>query len=241
MNEEIPTKMPGAVSSDQESNSEKEQAIWENENTTILIPLKKDAKVEESSMGPRNTASSTDSTISQADQSNEGSMATGDYVDIGEVDGNKFTGIPSELRLRRKHNDDDDQSNDSMPSLVSWLGNSFRSQSSNTSTARSVAASSSSVFDGARSVAASSSSVFDGSEEYSSIPSINTIKTFQTTESEIKTVKTKNYVPGVVTPKKEKRWEMSASPRIENVVSAVPPRARRGDDEIPAQVARQKD
>ncbi|KAG7362014.1 hypothetical protein IV203_025680 [Nitzschia inconspicua] len=130
-------------------------------------------------------------------------------------------GIPSELRLRyrKQHsnnddsnedsnedsNDDDEEedednsgnnnnnncdcdSTDSMPALVSYLERSFRLQPS------------------LKGSSVGSSAGIDFADDSSSIPSINTIKTFATTESEVATVKTKNFIPGIVTPKKDKRW-----------------------------------
>ncbi|KAL3915732.1 MAG: hypothetical protein SGILL_005509 [Bacillariaceae sp.] len=96
-----------------------------------------------------------------------------------------------------KSEDNDNKSTGSMPSLVSFLGNSVRSQAS--STAASVSGFSSSN--------RSSVGGLDFEMSFSTIPSINTIKTFGSGESGIQTVKTKNYIPGVVVPKKDKRWE----------------------------------
>jgi hypothetical protein len=88
----------------------------------------------------------------------------------------------------------DDKSTGSMPSLVSFLGNSFRSQTSSVASAISN-----------KSSACSSAGV--EYDSFSTIPSINTMKTFASNESGTPTVKHRNYVPGVTTPKKEKRWE----------------------------------
>jgi len=139
----------------------------------------------------------------EGDESKEGSIAVVPENGDGE---NRVSGIPTELRLRR---DDNDQSSSSMPSLVSFLGNSFHSQSSTKS--------------------AAASSVFECTE-YSSIPSIATIKTFQTTESEVKTVKHKNFKPGVVTPKQERRWETSESAvTVSDKASRLPTRGKSDD------------
>jgi hypothetical protein len=132
-------------------------------------------------------------------------------------------GIPTELRLLcyRKQNsdgnsncnevhnndddndDDDDDDNDDdedsdtdsdtfdrMPCLVSYYSGSFRSLSSSASNKGSV-----------------TSCGIDFADDCSSIPSINTIKTFATTESEVATVKTRNFIPGVVTTQRERRWD----------------------------------
>jgi hypothetical protein len=124
-------------------------------------------------------------------------------------------GIPAELRLRyRKQRsgsldekdaladdtNDDNHSTDSMPSLVSYLGSSFRSQSS-------------SIGSNVRGSSVASSAGIDFADDCSSIPSVNTIKTFATTESEVATVKHKNYIEGIVTPKKERRWDESGAIR----------------------------
>jgi hypothetical protein len=124
-------------------------------------------------------------------------------------------GIPAELRLRYHKQrtgsldekdaladdaNDDNHSTDSMPSLVSYLGSSFRSQSS-------------SIGSNVRGSSVASSAGIDFADDCSSIPSVNTIKTFATTESEVATVKHKNYIEGIVTPKKERRWDESGAIR----------------------------
>jgi hypothetical protein len=92
---------------------------------------------------------------------------------------------------------DDDEASDlsnRMPSLVSYCSGSLRSQSSITSNKSGV------------SVATGSCGI-DFADDCSSIPSINTIKTFATTESEVATVKTRNFIPGMVTTQRERRWD----------------------------------
>ena len=89
--------------------------------------------------------------------------------------------------------DDDDKSTGSMPSLVSFLGASTRSQASAASAISN------------KSSAGSSAGI--DADSFSTIPSINTMKTFASSESGTPTVKHRKYIPGVATPKKDKRWE----------------------------------
>jgi hypothetical protein len=127
-------------------------------------------------------------------------LSTTDHTRIGQ-------GIPKELRLlcyrklnfdgnediNNNNNNNDDSSSDTsdrMPSLVRYFRGSFRSLSSIASNR-----------------STGTSCCIDFADDCSSIPSINTIKTFATTESEVATVKTRNFIPGIVVPQKERRWD----------------------------------